>query len=85
MCCLHVSDCKAPPQLHGSLGVKTIMYRRYNEKIEIRIKEAFNPFNLVWGIKSKVAITISVTGKSQAITPATDFNKGEERKTALNV
>lgn len=85
ICCGQVSDSNAPPQLQGSWGVKAIIYSRYKVKIEIRIKEAFNPFTRVTGMKSIIVIPISVTGNIQAITPAKGCNKGEELKTALNV
>src|SRR5665647_521027 len=57
---------------------------RYSENNEMRIKEAYNPFNLIDGINSKTTITISVTGSSHATIPATGFNKGDTVKTFLN-
>ena len=43
----------------------------------MRIIEAINPFILKLGIKSNIAIAISVDGTNHAIVPAYGFNNGE--------
>lgn len=50
----------------------------------IRVKEAYNPFNLRDGTKSKTTIAISKRGSNHAIIPAYGFNNGDAASTFLN-
>ena len=69
-CCFQVICFSTPPQEHGSLGVKAIMYPIYIVNTLISTRELYKPNSLVLGKNNKSATAISTTGNAMATNEA---------------